>query len=520
MSTSPQDQSSPVEMRPQDHDAAKTPTEVAHPQPSRPAIVLSEFDSYQQQHVDVDATTRSERYSGTAQARHSKSTTSHGLGSGVPSGYSPLTETFTTKIPGPAMSSATKAGQVVESRSIDRRADQEPQQRSSSELETTQDICENVEIDESEVINQQPDMNTTIDPGFLHDLHSKQKQVPQSSPTTRSISTQPVTTVVPQQLHAKDAADPPHRGVTQQQSRANLHSTTLIRSDGNKVQKSRLKSKQHNAGQGPRQANDMHAPTAYRSQDLFQIYQLTLKSEQAQDIQRLMKDLHDKDALIHRMRVKNEDLAGNLTEYGLANTELRETYEKQEITLRSYAEKVRKFAGYMSRLDTDFPKLQNELVVLKNEMKSHVNVDYGRIKENIAESRAGISHCQATYQKIVQNLKSELVRADEHSKELKKQLSDNAGRLAEEKYRCQSLEKQLLAAAAAKDESLQDLAKLQGQYCTLQSLEEQYMTREDEKQTSDALGAIMGLLEDMSNTNDVQSRMQKLEETIKHLHDR
>lgn len=228
-------------------------------------------------------------------------------------------------------------------------------------------------------------------------------------------------------------------------------SKSLARVDDGKIQKPKpkTKSKSHR--------------TLQNSEVAFMEWKRLKEAEELQAVQNFRESLAAKEYTINVLRRQNESLSEGLLKFDNHNKSLQTDLETKQALLLQHQQKIYTFAKYMSSLDTDIPAMKAQQRTIDKQLRTHLNTDHDALKSDIAASRASIDRIRTKYQSVTQTLQAEMAHALQQTTELRKQLGDNAGQLAEERDRSMRLEKQLKLATGFKDSIMQELAKIQDQ---------------------------------------------------------
>jgi hypothetical protein len=262
------------------------------------------------------------------------------------------------------------------------------------------------------------------------------------------------------------------------------------------------------------------APTSFKSDQLYGLYQHTLFAEQAQEVEALKKTITAHNSTIGELREHNEALGTTLLEQEQRNLELENHYAEKEQSLKDAQAKVIKFANYMKRLDKDFPMLGNSHNVLKQETQMLLDARHEEVEERQAEIEdrcAENERARAKYQGVVVALQSEIGTALKEIDDLRAQHNKSELLLSEERFRSLGFEKQLQLAATAKNDMLGKLGELQAQFGSIESL---LQKKSDSSAMASAIDSILVGISASTTSEDMKSGLKHLEDTVRHLHER
>lgn len=282
-----------------------------------------------------------------------------------------------------------------------------------------------------------------------------------SAPERMQLVDPPTTTeeevVQPQNITAtSDNSDAISRAATGYRGGPTTHhqkkpSKSLSRINSGRIQKPKLKTK------------STHASTVQQSDKLLKEYQKQKEAEVLQAMEEFRQTLEEKECTINTLRQQNISLSEGVLKYAKTNKDLQTELENKENLLVDHQKKIYKFASYMSSLDKDIPAMRTEQKILERLLRKHLTTDHERLRDEIAESRASIDRIRTKYESIIQALQAEIAHALQQTQDLRKQLGDNAGQLAEERDRSMRFEQQLKLAADSKSSIMEELTKMQSQ---------------------------------------------------------
>jgi len=287
-------------------------------------------------------------------------------------------------------------------------------------------------------------------------------------------------------------------------------SKSLARVDNGKIQKPKAKIKSRSRS------------TFQSSEVAFMEWKRLKEAEELQAVQNFRESLAAREYTINVLRRQNESLSEGLLKFDNHNKSLQSDLETKQALLLQHQQKIYTFAKYMRSLDTDIPAMRTQQQTIDKQLTTHLTIDHNVLKSEIAESRASIDRIRTKYEGVVQSLQAEIAHAIEQAQNLRKQLGDNAGQLAEERDRSMRLEKQLKLATDSRDLIMKELAKMQGQIEAFGSVvknvpkqADQIPANSDDQTLIDAANADI-----VATSEKVNSMLTELQGNVKHMSER
>jgi len=243
------------------------------------------------------------------------------------------------------------------------------------------------------------------------------------------------------------------------------------------------------------------APTSFRSDQLFGLYQHTLHVEQVQELEALKKQVLLHNTTIAELHEDNEALAA-----------------EKEHEVGAALAKIKMLADFTKKIDVDMPAIQSQGKTILKELDSLLQVR-DECRDDISASQAEIERLGAKYKGIVKSIGDEARAALARSDDLRLRLDKSELQLSEEKFRSLGLEKQLQLATEAKNKMLGKLDELQAQLKTMESLLQMKAGPGSSAMASAVDSILLGVTAN-ATSGELKASLKHLEDTVRQLYER